>query len=266
MRNQTHHSLIYPLKQYGHHHICSWFFLLLCEKELTFCQFCQVSTSMKGIKKTTSCQAAHLHSCWSHIRLHRKHKPELSLLISHPSHCALVSTGGKSSSFSSLTVFIPMCILTAQDSFDLTLNKSIVHVEKSKNLISASHIDFCIQPTAWVHTVCQSIHTLSGCKGKLFCCQRDNNGGGPIVRRCVLKQHFKHSSVFWSVITISECSDIRQEGGIKCQNRKHKSPVMFCTVFCQDNIQTVRYVFEFSAQAHTGFHTGLRCGFVQNGN
>lgn len=57
--------------------------------------------------KETSCQAAHLHSCWGHMRLHRKHKPEVSLLISHLSQCALMSTGGKSSTFSNLTIFIP---------------------------------------------------------------------------------------------------------------------------------------------------------------
>lgn len=44
---------------------------------------------------------------------------------------------------------------------------------------------------------------------------------------CVLKQYFTHSSVFQSVITISEFSNIKQEGGIKCKTRQNMSPVNF---------------------------------------
>lgn len=61
----------------------------------------------------------------------------------------------------------PIHILTAQDCFHHTFNKSIVHVEKSKNLISASHIDsYILLPEG----ICQSIHTLSWHERKLFCC------------------------------------------------------------------------------------------------
>lgn len=74
---------------------------------------------------------------------------------------SLVSSGGKSSSLSSLTGFIPVCLLTARDSFDLTSSKSIVHVEKSKNLISACHIDSCVQPAARVHMSERAHFTLA---------------------------------------------------------------------------------------------------------
>lgn len=61
----------------------------------------------------------------------------------------------------------PIHILTAQDCFHHKFNKSIVHVEKSKNLISASHIDsYILLPEG----ICQSIHTLSWHERKLFCC------------------------------------------------------------------------------------------------
>lgn len=177
----------------------------------------EVSTSMK------SCQAAHLHSCWGLIRLHREAKTRTVPVDLSP--CALVSIGGKSSSFSCSTVFTPICIPTTQTTLTSRWIKALS--TKREVRISFRHLILILVFSQMLVCTCQSMHTLSRHEGKLFCCRGDNNGGLPIGTRCVcvLQQCFTHSSVFQSVITISECSDIRQEGGIKCKTRQNMSPV-----------------------------------------
>lgn len=125
--------------------------------------------------------AAHLHSCWGHITTpHRKQKPRWSVCVSS---CISFHWKKEKLLIQFDSIYLCMYSLSALDSFDLTLNKCIVHTEKNKNLISASHIDSYIQPAAWVH-MSKYTHFIS-VRREIILLLRDNNSGVPFEKRYV---------------------------------------------------------------------------------
>lgn len=92
--------------------------------------------------------------------------------------------------------------------------------------------------------VCQGINSVSESEGKLFCCQRGDNGGVPIGRYVCLSNDLRQpSSSFSSVTAISECSDIKLGGDLSAESKCFTGSFSFfvCTVVSGHNTDT-RYI------------------------